>query len=41
MAISEFSKQYHEKMFPGCASELSETDPEFIEFLTTLLLTRW
>lgn len=31
MAISEFSKQYHEKMFPGCASELSETDPEFIE----------
>ena len=31
MAISEFSKQYHEKMFPGYASKFLETDPEFIE----------
>ncbi|MDE6709147.1 MAG: carboxymuconolactone decarboxylase, partial [Oscillospiraceae bacterium] len=32
MAISEFAKQYHEKMFPGCSSSFLETDPEFIEF---------
>lgn len=31
MAITEFSKTYHEKMFPGDASSLLETDPEFIE----------
>lgn len=31
MAISEFAKKYHEKMFPGCTAMLSETDPEFIE----------
>lgn len=31
MAISEFSKQYHEKMFPQFQSSLSQTDPEFIE----------
>lgn len=31
MAITEFSKQYHERMFPGCVSGLLETDPEFIE----------
>ena len=31
MAISEFAKQYHEKMFPDCTSEFSETDPEFME----------
>ena len=31
MAISEFSKQYHEKMFPGYVSNFLETDPEFIE----------
>lgn len=31
MAITEFSKQYHERMFPGCVSGLWETDPEFIE----------
>ena len=31
MAISEFSKQYHEKMFPGYVSKFLETDPEFIE----------
>ena len=31
MAISEFSKNYHEKMFPGYHSAFLETDPEFIE----------
>lgn len=31
MAISEFSKKYHEKMFPDYHSTFSETDPEFIE----------
>ena len=31
MAISEFSKKYHEKMFPGYRSSFLETDPEFIE----------
>lgn len=31
MAISEFSKRYHEKMFPGYHSAFLETDPEFIE----------
>lgn len=31
MAISEFSKEYYEKMFPGCKSKFQETDPEFIE----------
>lgn len=31
MAITEFSKNYHEKMFPGYQSSFSETDPEFIE----------
>jgi len=31
MAISEFSKKYHEKMFPGYVSKFLETDPEFIE----------
>ena len=31
MAITEFSKQYHEKMFPGYVSKFLETDPEFIE----------
>jgi 4-carboxymuconolactone decarboxylase len=31
MAISEFAKKYHEKMFPDSVSELSKTDPEFIE----------
>lgn len=30
MAISEFAKEYHEKMFPGYESKLLETDPEFI-----------
>jgi 4-carboxymuconolactone decarboxylase len=31
MAISEFAKQYHEKMFPGYVSKFLTTDPEFIE----------
>ena len=31
MAITDFSKAYHEKMFPGYVSTFSETDPEFIE----------
>lgn len=31
MAITDFSKAYHEKMFPGCVSDLLRTDPEFIE----------
>lgn len=31
MAISEFSKNYHEKMFPGDKSKFLETDPEFVE----------
>ena len=31
MKISDFAKQYHEKMFPGKKSALAETDPEFVE----------
>ena len=31
MAMTDFAKAYHEKMFPGHASEFCETDPEFIE----------
>lgn len=31
MNITEFSKEYHEKMFPGYQSKFLETDPEFIE----------
>ena len=31
MAITEFSKKYHEKMFPVYVSKFLETDPEFIE----------
>lgn len=31
MAISDFSKKYHEKMFPNRKSGFAETDPEFIE----------
>lgn len=31
MAISEFAKNYHEKMFPGYVSGFLKTDPEFIE----------
>ena len=31
MAITEFSKNYHEKMFPGYQSSFLKTDPEFIE----------
>ena len=31
MAITEFAKGYHEKMFPGYVSDFLTTDPEFIE----------
>lgn len=31
MAITERSKAYHEKMFPGYVSKFLETDPEFVE----------
>lgn len=31
MEISEFSKNYQEKMFPSYKSSFVETDPEFIE----------
>jgi len=31
MAITDFSKEYHERMFPRYASKLLETDPEFVE----------
>ena len=31
MAITEASKAYHERMFPGYHSKFLETDPEFIE----------
>ena len=31
MAITGFSKRYHEKMFPGYESKFLKTDPEFIE----------
>jgi len=31
MAITEFAKQYRERMSPGCVSKFLETDPEFIE----------
>lgn len=31
MAVSEFARQYHEKMFPGSVSTLARTDPEFTE----------
>lgn len=31
MAITNYAKDYHEKMFPGYVSKFLETDPEFIE----------
>lgn len=31
MEITEASKKYHERMFPGYESKFLETDPEFIE----------
>lgn len=31
MSITQFSKEYHEKMFPGYVSDFLRTDPEFIE----------
>lgn len=33
MAISEFAKEYHERMFSGNESDFLRTDPEFIERL--------
>lgn len=30
MAVTEFAKAYHEKMFPGSHSTMMETDPEFM-----------
>lgn len=35
MAISEFAKQYREKMFGGFSSNFGETDPEFVEFFSS------
>jgi putative carboxymuconolactone decarboxylase family protein len=32
MAITEFAKEYHEKMFPGYVSDFLRTDLEFIEW---------
>ena len=32
MSITEASKEYHEKLFPGYQSKFLETDPEFIEW---------
>lgn len=31
MSITDAARQYHEKMFSDCRSELAQTDPEFIE----------
>ena len=31
MSVSEASRRYHERMFPGYRSKFLETDPEFIE----------
>ena len=31
MAITDFAREYHEKMFPNYVSKFLETDPEFIE----------
>ena len=31
MAITEFAREYHEKMFPDYKSDFLRTDPEFIE----------
>ena len=31
MSITQFAKDYHEKMFPGYVSDFLRTDPEFIE----------
>ena len=31
MALSEFAREYHAKMFPGYESKFLSTDPEFIE----------
>ena len=34
MAITEFAKNYHEKMFPGSPTIFGENDPEFSEIFT-------
>lgn len=31
MNITQFAKDYHEKMFPGYVSDFARTDPEFVE----------
>ena len=31
MSVTEFARDYHEKMFPGYVSDFQRTDPEFIE----------
>ena len=31
MAITDFAREYHEKMFPNYVSKFVQTDPEFIE----------
>lgn len=31
MSLTDFAKNYHEKMFPGYVSDFLRTDPEFIE----------
>ena len=31
MSVTEFARDYHEKMFPGYVSVFQRTDPEFIE----------
>jgi len=31
MKLTDFAKEYHERMFPGYVSRFRKTDPEFIE----------
>lgn len=38
MAVSEFAKQYREKMFSGSSSNFGETDPEFVELFENFAL---
>lgn len=38
MAVSEFAKQYREKMFDGYAPKFGETDPEFVELFENFAL---
>lgn len=39
MEISEFAKQYQQKMFGDEKSSLAETDPEFIELLSLISIS--